>query len=149
MTHYKEESHARSLLKGIVWRIIATLDTILLVLVFTCLYDRCSTEDAFTIATIDFIIKLVIYYIHERLWQKRRKATVSKRETLYKSISWRIIATGILFVISGIILESYNGIVLFIALAELITKFVLYYFHERLWLRLPLGYVRNRIFKKF
>ncbi|MFT5891093.1 MAG: putative membrane protein [Dokdonia sp.] len=149
MTQYKEESHARSLLKGIVWRIIATGDTILLVLVFTCLSGVCSTEDALAIAGIDFIIKLVLYYLHERLWQKRREIIVSKKETLYKSISWRIIATAILFVISGVVLESYSGIALFIAVAELITKFVLYYFHERLWLRLPLGYFRNRIFKKF
>ena len=31
----------------------------------------------------------------------------------------------------------------FIALTELFTKFALYYFHERLWLRLPLGRIRN------
>ncbi len=149
MKQYKEESHLRSILKGITWRIIATIDTILLVLLFTCLYGNCSAENAFKIITIDFIIKLAFYYIHERLWQKRRKEKVSKKETLYKSISWRIIATGLLFVISGFVLGTYSGVALFIALAELITKFVLYYFHERLWLRLPLGYIRNRIFKRF
>ncbi len=148
MGPYKQESHIRSLLKGISWRILATSDTIIVVLLITCLFGQCSLENAFKIGTAEFLIKFLVYYAHERIWQKYRKNEgVSKRTTLYKSISWRFLATTITFVISGAVLDSFKEVALFIALTELITKFALYYFHERLWLRLPLGRIRNYIYK--
>jgi len=145
----KQESHLRSLLKGISWRIIATTDTILVVLLVTCLYGQCSLGNALKIGMIEFFIKYIAYYIHERIWQKIRKDnTVTKRQSLYKTISWRILATTTTFIISGTILKSFNEIALFIALIELITKFALYYLHERVWLKIPLGRIRKFFFKQ-
>lgn len=147
---YKKESHIRSLLKGISWRIIATTDTILVVLLVTCISGNCSIESALKIGAIEFFIKFAIYYAHERIWQQIPARTRSSvKRTLNKTISWRIIATTATFVISGAVLESFDEIALFIAMTELITKFVLYYFHERLWLRLPLGKIRNYLKKMF
>jgi len=125
---------------------IATTDTILVVLLITCLTGNCSIESAIKKGAIEFFIKLAIYYVHERVWQQigmTKKGSI--RRTLHKTISWRIIATTTTFIISGAVLESFDEIALFIAMTELITKFVLYYFHERLWLRLPLGKIRNYI----
>ena len=85
-----------------------------------------------------------MYYIHERVWQKALKeGKLSARKTLLKTISWRVIATTMTFIISGTILNAFDEIALYIALIELFTKFVLYYFHERLWLKIPLGKIRN------
>ena len=148
MAQYKHESHIRSLLKGISWRFIATADTVMVVMLVTCFFGNCSIESALKIGAIEFLLKLAVYYIHERIWQNFRTQTVTKRQTLIKSISWRIIATSMTFLISGAILDSFNEVALFIALTELITKFVLYYFHERLWLRLPLGRIRKYVYKK-
>ncbi|MEL6811522.1 MAG: DUF2061 domain-containing protein [Bacteroidota bacterium] len=148
MAQYQQESHIRSILKGISWRFIATADTILVALLITCLFGQCSLENALKIGAIEFLIKFAVYYVHERVWQRYRKGQVTKRQTVYKSISWRIVATSMTFLISGAILESFNEVALFIALTELITKFALYYFHERLWLRLPLGRIRNYVYKK-
>jgi uncharacterized membrane protein len=140
----KQESHIRSLIKGISWRFIATTDTILIVLLITCLYGHCSVENALKIGLIEFFIKYMVYYIHERVWEKIRKGDkVTKRQSLYKTISWRILATTTTFIISGAILKSFNEVALFIALTELITKFALYYLHERLWLRIPVGKIRS------
>lgn len=148
MGKYKQESHARSLLKGISWRIVATIDTILIVLFITCLNGNCSLDHAIKIGAAEFLIKLLVYYFHERLWQLILKGKdVTSKDTLFKTISWRIVATTMTFIISGAILNAYNEIALYIAITELFTKFVLYYLHERLWLKLPLGKVRN-IFKK-
>ncbi len=148
MVQYKQESHIRSLLKGISWRFIATTDTILVVLLITCLYGKCSIEDALKIGAIEFLIKLLVYYVHERIWEHYRKGVViTKLRTILKTVSWRVVATSITFLISGAILNSFNEVALFIALTELITKLVLYYFHERLWLRLPLGRIRNYLLK--
>lgn len=141
---YKKESHIRSLLKGISWRVVATTDTILVVLLITCITGNCSIENALKIGAIEFIIKLAIYYFHERIWQQIPATNRSSvKRTINKTISWRIIATTATFIISGAVLESFDEVALFIAITELITKFVLYYFHERLWLRLPLGRIRN------
>ena len=134
------ESHERSILKGISWRIIATTDTFLVVFFITCMLDQCSVENALKIGVIEFFIKLLIYYTHERVWLQFIKSFIfSKQQSLLKTISWRLVATTTTFLISGAVLNEFNEIALFIALLELISKFILYYFHERIWIRIPLG----------
>lgn len=148
MATFKKESHLRSLLKGISWRLIATTDTFLVVLFVTCLLGQCSVEDAIKIGTLEFFIKFIVYYFHERVWQNvLTNKDVTKRNTVIKSISWRLVATTMTFIISGTVLESFGEAAFYIALIELFTKFVLYYFHERMWLKLPLGRIRNYFFK--
>lgn len=149
MATYKQESHLRSIIKGISWRIIAFVDTILVVMLVTCLTGNCSIDHAIKIGTAEFLIKFFVYYVHERIWQYTLKdKKVTSRETLYKTISWRIVATTMTFVISGTVLNAYDEIALYIALTELFTKFALYYAHERLWLKLPLGRIRQFFFGK-
>ncbi len=143
MAKYRTESHFRSLIKGISWRVVATADTILVVLLITCLNGGCSLENAIKIGLFEFLIKLAIYYVHERIWQGAYSdGVITKKETLYKSLTWRLVATSTTFLISGAVLERFDEIALYIALTELFTKFVLFYIHERLWLRIPLGKVR-------
>lgn len=144
MNMHQQESHLRSLIKGVSWRIVAFLDTIVVVLLVTCLSGNCSLENALKIGFYEFFIKIAVYYFHERMWQYFYKGKlVTTRQTLYKSISWRLVASGMTFVISGIILESFDEVALYIALIELFTKFVFYYIHERLWLKMPVGKIRN------
>ena len=149
MSTYQTESHLRSLLKGISWRIIATADTILLVWLVTCTINECSVGDAIAIGVTEFLIKWIIYYVHERIWQARLVGQkVTSKTTLYKTIVWRIIATTTTFLISGAVLEHFGKIAIIIALLELVSKFILYYAHERLWLRIPLGRIRSFFNKK-
>ncbi len=101
------------------------------------------------IGVAEFLIKLGIYYVHERAWQGALKGkNTESRTVLYKTIVWRIIATTGTFIISGAILENFDEIALLIALSELLTKFILYYFHERFWLKIPLGKIRGFLFRK-
>jgi len=144
MATYKTESHIRSLLKGISWRILATTDTILVVLLMTCLNGECSLENAIKIGSAEFLIKFFIYYLHERVWQRLLiNKEITQKLTFKKTLSWRIIATTMTFLISGSILNAFDEIALYIALTELFTKFALYYLHERLWLKFPLGKIRQ------
>ncbi|WP_339698203.1 DUF2061 domain-containing protein [uncultured Marixanthomonas sp.] len=144
MGNYTKESHYRSVLKGISWRCIATTDTIIVVLLITTINGEPSIENALKIGFIEFFIKLVIYYVHERLWQKFLVGkSVTQKQTLYKTITWRVIATTTTFLISGAVLNAFDETALYVALAELVSKFILYYIHERIWLRLPLGRIRN------
>lgn len=150
MAIYKKSSHARSILKGISWRFLAFADTILVVLFVTCYFEECSMDTALKIGASEFLIKLAIYYFHERFWLRiLGKQANSNKEILYKTISWRLVATSTTFIISGLVLSSgFTELALYIALAESVTKFLLYYFHEKLWLKLPLGRIRNALFKK-
>lgn len=144
MSQFKKSSHIRSVLKGISWRFVATTDTIFVVLLITCFLGECSLESALKIGASEFLLKLAVFYFHERIWLRvlGKQATTNK-EILYKSISWRLIATLTTFIISGIILDGFDEVALYIAITELFTKFVLYYVHEKIWLKLPLGKIRN------
>jgi len=65
--HRAEESHTRSLVKGLTWRFIASFTTIVIAKIVTG-----ETADAFKIGFFEFFAKLAIYYIHERIWAKIR-----------------------------------------------------------------------------
>ncbi len=60
-----KEKHSRSIAKGASWRVIATLTTIILVLLFTG-----HLVIAFGIGTAEVISKLFLYYLHERIWNR-------------------------------------------------------------------------------
>jgi len=55
----------RSLLKTISWRIIGTLDTILISWVITG-----ALTLAFSIGFIELVTKMLLYFFHERAWAK-------------------------------------------------------------------------------
>ena len=57
------EKPVRSLLKAISWRIVATLTTTLLVFIFTG--DLVISGG---IGVSEFLLKIFIYYVHERVW---------------------------------------------------------------------------------
>lgn len=59
-----KESHTRSFLKGLTWRIVATSTTITIAYIITG-----EVGDAFKIGAIEFVGKILIYYLHERAWQ--------------------------------------------------------------------------------
>jgi uncharacterized membrane protein len=58
------ESHLRSILKAFSWRIMATLTTALIAYWITG-----EIETAILIGSIEFVLKIFIYYAHERAWQ--------------------------------------------------------------------------------
>ena len=57
-----KERHLRSIIKGITWRVVATVDTIALSYLVTE-----SVTMAFKIASIELFTKTVLYYFHERI----------------------------------------------------------------------------------
>ena len=61
------ESHTRSLLKGLTWRILATTTTTVIAYLITGKIDS-----ALRIGLFEFFAKLGIYYAHERLWTQIR-----------------------------------------------------------------------------
>lgn len=57
------ESRARSVVKALSWRVLATLTTVVLVLAFTG-----ELTLAVAVGGTEVVAKMVIYYLHERLW---------------------------------------------------------------------------------
>jgi uncharacterized membrane protein len=65
MDKYSEKP-LRSVLKALSWRVIGTLDTLLVSYILTG-----KIVIATSIASVDFITKLVLYFFHERIWNKK------------------------------------------------------------------------------
>lgn len=71
LNHYEmpNESRLRSVVKAITWRVIATLTTFILAYsVFQNTGCDNVLEKSTLVAGLELIIKLVIYYFHERIW---------------------------------------------------------------------------------
>ena len=62
-----KESHARSLVKTLSWRIVATVITMFVAFVVTR-----KPDTALEIGLADTLIKLFAYYGHERAWVRLR-----------------------------------------------------------------------------
>jgi len=71
------DSHVQSITKAISWRIVGTIDTFVITLVITG-----NFVIAGSIASVESISKIVLYYLHERAWSKvtlGRKGTTEAR----------------------------------------------------------------------
>ena len=81
-----QEPHLRSLLKGLSWRLVATTTIIIL-----AWWKTGDYAFALELGAAEFVIKLGLYYAHERAWlrvptgtfrlsTKQRRARVVKRQ---------------------------------------------------------------------
>lgn len=59
----KSEKAFRSIVKAISWRMVGTLDTLIVSFFIT---QKISL--ATTIASVDFVTKIILYFFHERIW---------------------------------------------------------------------------------
>jgi uncharacterized membrane protein len=57
------EGHARSFIKAISWRMVGTIDTFVISFFVTG-----KVSIAGSIASIEIITKILIFYLHERVW---------------------------------------------------------------------------------
>lgn len=62
-----QETHLRSLVKGISWRLTGTIDTVFISYLITG-----NVSHAFSIGTVELLSKILLYYIHERAWARVR-----------------------------------------------------------------------------
>lgn len=139
------ERRHRSLLKALSWRIVGTVDTTLLSWLFTRTLGK-----ALQIGGIELFTKIVLYYLHERIWLavpwakqvvEEDGSIVVKEEhhrSVVKGVSWRITGTVDTIIIAFFITGDYSK-ALSIGMTEVVTKVFLYYLHERVWQRLEFG----------
>jgi uncharacterized membrane protein len=67
-------SYKRHIAKTISWRIIGTLDTMILSAIITN-----SWTIGLTIGGIEVITKMILYFLHERAWYKFSKFGLNKK----------------------------------------------------------------------
>ena len=74
-----KESRTRSILKAISWRLIASATTFTLAyLIFSNSECDDVLEKSSMVAIAESLIKLVIYYFHERAWQMAPRGSIRK-----------------------------------------------------------------------
>ncbi|WP_350291606.1 DUF2061 domain-containing protein [uncultured Croceitalea sp.] len=125
-------SHKRHIAKTITWRMVGTLDTVLLSWLITG-----NPMTGLKIGFSEVVTKMILYYVHERAWL-RVSIPESRKRHLLKTVSWRVVGTLDTILLSWII--SGNPLTgLKIGGAEVVTKMILYYGHERVWYRINFG----------
>ncbi len=122
----------RHLAKTITWRLIGTLDTVIL-----SWYISGDSSMAVQIGGFELISKMLLYYLHERVWFKSKIKNPNKRH-LIKTVSWRTIGTLDTIILSWLITGNpLTGIK--IGGAEVFSKMILYFGHEKLWYQINFG----------
>ena len=136
-----DNSRKRHIAKTITWRFIGTLDTIILSWVISG-----NPYIGLKIGVSEVATKMILYYFHERIWYKYHLPNSNKRHVL-KTLSWRAVGSLDTFLLAWLI--SGNPITgLKIGIAEVLTKMILYFLHERIWYIFNFGLEKNNRLKK-
>jgi len=134
----KDQSHKRHIAKAITWRVVGTLDTIMLSWIISG-----NPLTGLKIGMAEVVTKMLLYYGHERIWfkinlSKEGEVLESRKRHIAKTVTWRLVGTidtmTLAWIITG---DPLTG--LKIGFAEVLTKMVLYYFHERAWYKVNFG----------
>ena len=155
----------RHVIKAISWRIVGTLDTWLISwLLLTYIGDvplfeinidpkvkLKAAKAASMIAVLELISKTILYYFHERIWYKISWVYIRhKYRHIIKTFSWRLIGAIdtilLVFIVFYFMFSSTKGaasIAISMFSIEVITKMILYYFHERIWFISNYGVIKN------
>ena len=130
--HTHGETNRRSMVKALTWRVIASLDTTVIAYFVT----GGDIKKAVAIGGFEVLTKMVIYFFHERTWNKIKwgkriedlpgvKTADTKRRSVVKATTWRILGTLDTFILSNVLTKNVKH-------ATGIAS-ILYFFHERLW----------------
>jgi adenylylsulfate kinase len=73
------ETHARSVMKAVSWRVMGTVATTALVWIFTRQFSL-----ALWVGGLEFVSKIAIYWVHERVWDQLRFG----KEEIQATVVW-------------------------------------------------------------
>ena len=139
-TTKSKEKSLRIFIKATTWRMVGTGDTILLSWLFTG-----QIASALKIGFTEVFTKIFLFYLHEKLLWARLKfgqkyapegVLIEEKNyrSLIKGISWRFVGTMdtsiIAFFWTGDFAKAFA-----IGGTEVITKILLFWIHERVWLK--------------
>jgi len=137
-----DQSRKRHIAKTLTWRLIGTIDTIILSWIISG-----DPITGLQIGVFEVITKMLLYYVHERVWfkinlSKDGKILESRKRHIAKTVTWRFVGTidtiTLAWIVTG---DPLTG--LQIGVAEVITKMILYYCHERVWYKINFGLIKR------
>jgi uncharacterized membrane protein len=145
----------RHIAKTITWRIVGSVDTWLISWILIQFFGENpqeAVEAASYIASLELITKTILYYLHERVWYNLNWITDNQKlRHIIKTISWRLVGAIdtilLVFIVYYYLFNTTKGaseVALSIFSIELITKMILYYFHERIWFASNFGVVKSK-----
>lgn len=73
-----KDSNFKSLLKSVSWRIVGTIDTIIISFIVTG-----ELTMALSIGSVEVVSKILLYYFHERAWESITKEKINESEKEY------------------------------------------------------------------
>lgn len=142
MSNKFNEKQPRSISKVVSWRIIMTISHVI-----NGLLVSGSIAIAAQIAGMAAIINSVLFWIHERVWnriewkrEQNQKIKFNEKQprTISKVVSWRIIITISNFAIPFFTTGDYTKALAFMTIATFVNM-GLYWVHERVWNRVIWG----------
>jgi len=129
----KYEPRSKSFLKSVSWRIIGIIWLWFIAWAFT----QSLVQTSLT-TIIHHTIFIVVFYLHERVWQKIK--VNEKYKPYIKSFTYEIILGNLIL---GLITFSVTGSIqkmTGITLTYILSKIPMYWIHERLWRRKKIVY---------
>ena len=147
---------SRSIAKAVSWRVVGTMDTLLLswavitylgpILGRTAESGTDNLKTAGYIALTEIGTKIVLFFLHERAWTRATwgvrmedgDRVESHFRTATKTATWRTIAS-VDTVVLALIFTGNIGTAVSIGGIEIFTKLLLYFLHERVWVRVRFG----------
>lgn len=73
-----KDSNAKSLLKSISWRVVGTIDTIIISYFVTG-----EVVMALSIGSVEVFSKIILFYFHERIWESIPKVKANDTQEEY------------------------------------------------------------------
>ena len=73
-----KDSNVKSLMKSISWRIVGTIDTIIISYIVTG-----EMVMAVSIGSVEVVSKILLYYLHERVWENATKEKTNDAKAEY------------------------------------------------------------------
>lgn len=142
VTYRFNEKYTRSIAKAATLRVIATF-----MHVFNTWTVTGSWLMGLKVAGLAFFVNPVLYWLHERGWNRyqidrkpdpKRKFQEGSWRSLGKDVTWRVVITGSNFVLPWIATGSWKTGLAIMTVATLVNM-IIYFFHERLWNLVPWG----------
>ena len=134
------ETHARTLAKAVLYRILSVVAIMLLTIAFG---GTVATAGKVGLAVI--VLGTTIYYIHERVWIRygwaRLEGLDKARRSLVKTVIYRVLTMIAMFIIVKFIVGSSNSTAVAFSIAQAVVNMALFYGMERVFNMISWGKV--------
>jgi uncharacterized membrane protein len=135
------ETHSRTLLKTITYRFFCTIG-----IYFIAKSLGADSAASGTMAITIFFMGLVLYYLHDRVWNRfnwnRNDFGIeSKKRSFAKTVVYRLITVVLAMIVARIIMTDSNQTAVTFAVAQFVVNMILYYVIERVFNRFNIGRV--------